>query len=357
MAASNRPPLVHAQTAPPQGQGVTAGIPQQQLMQPGRPQQQLQPNQQPGLPQPGQQPLNHVQLAQGYPQPGRPQTGPPQPANQQFAVQPGRPPVVQNPAGVAVNFNAQAQAQIGFNQQQQQQQQYPYMRPVMMGNLPPPPPFPPPQFGPGRPGPPPPPPPQQQGNLDPNLTAAAAMVASSAVSAALRPDPAQAQGGHGGQGYAHGDNSYNAGHAEAGNHYAGAPPPPPPPPPPPTEQQSSFPSDAYANNGYAAGDTTYVTNNIYMDNSATAATYTTYDNTGYGATTTYGGADYGGGAANYTGGDASSSTLYADAGATASFSLEGCTDAGSGDGGLVAAAAAASTSVDYSGSSWGDWFS
>ncbi|KAJ2986866.1 hypothetical protein NUW58_g4827 [Xylaria curta] len=318
-ASANRPPLAHAQTAPPHAHGAPGTVPQLQSMQAG------QPYQQPGRPQ-----IGHPQAGHSLPVQA-------QPIHQPVGVQtPGRPPVIQNPAlaaGVAVNFNAQAQAQASF----MQQQQFPPGRPVVVG-IPPPPPLPPPMFNAGPPGP--------QGparsDVDPNLAAAAAVVAGSAVAAAFRQDNAQSQQAHGNAG----------GHAQPA-HATNAEPH--------HEQAygSSIPPQApvaYGDNNYAAADTTHSVNNtyventevvnntIYIDNSTSVVTDTTFNSTGYADTTSFGGIDVTASASV----DASmNSTFYADSSAT-TFSMDESMNVASTSGFAMA-------SVDYSGSGYGDF--
>lgn len=372
-ATSQRPQVIHAQTALPQSHNILGSVPQNQSVQmgqqyhPAKPQvmyqQQGQP--QPGGPQPWNPQQGHPQqgqLQQGQPHQGQPhqgqQQGPPQqghpqqarpqqrqthpgwpqsshppPGQQNVGSQPyARPPVAQNPtvtAGVAINFNGQGQAQIGFNQQQQ----YPMMRPATVGNQPPSA-----TIGMqsnGVQG-------QAQFNVDPNMSA---VLIGSTVQAAFRPDrPQQSQQGshHQGDGQAdHAPHSepHSAGHHEySTENHAGAQAPTP-----------------YAENNYATGDTTYIdgtNSNIYGDNTANNsadADNTAYAETNYVDTTTYSNTDM-----TYVDASYQDSTAYGGTDVAADCSNntyswdESINVASSTDIDI--------TTTDYSGGSWGDFF-
>ncbi|KAF2963262.1 hypothetical protein GQX73_g10306 [Xylaria multiplex] len=257
----NRPPLTHAQTAPPQAHGIPGATPQYQPAQIGQQQQpvkiqplQVQQHHQLGKPQPGythpssfqrpplsqpqlsQPPLSQPQLSQpqlsqpqlSQPQLSQPQLSQPQlsqppfsqPTYQPVGIQtPGRPPVAynQNPALAqqlaAININAQAQAQASIAQAQAnlyQQQQYPLVRPFMVSNAPPSA-----MMNPVVPNA----QPQEQAGIDANTAATAAMMIGSAVGAALRPNNSQPQHAYGNtQGYAPQDHASQAGSNGAENH-------------------------------------------------------------------------------------------------------------------------------------------
>ncbi|TGJ81143.1 hypothetical protein E0Z10_g7628 [Xylaria hypoxylon] len=360
---ANRPPLAHAQTAPPQANGIPGAAPQHQPMQMGQQQ------------QPDALNLDILSLGSlnlGQPQPGQPQLGRPQPTYQPVGIQtPARPPVVynQNPtpaAGVAVNINAQAQAQANFYQQQQ----YALVNPVMVSNPPRPV-----TVGAGAPNS------QAEGqaNIDANTAANAAIMISSVIGAALRPGPSQPQHANGNsQGYAQQDHTPYAGSHSAENqgypaenhgypaenygysaeNHAVA-----------HEQvyDSSIPPQAsatYTDNSYMTTDTTYVdnssysANNVYLDNtdvtnntigidnSTTSFADMTYSDTSYVDATLYSNTDI---TTDISIDVDVNSTLYAD-GSVAAFSVdESITIASTSD---VAVA-----STDYSGDSWGDFFS
>ncbi|KAI0533952.1 hypothetical protein GGR58DRAFT_84533 [Xylaria digitata] len=360
--SANRPPLTHAQTAPPQAHGIPGVAPQHQPVQIGQQQQQqpvkIQPlqsqqHQQPGKPQPGYTHPNPYQ---------RPPHS--QPTYQPVGIQtPGRPPVVynQNPALAqqlaAVNIHAQAQAQAGIAQAQAnlyQQQQYPIVRPFMVNNMPPPA-----MINPMAPNA----QPQEQPIIDANTAATAAVMIGSAVGAALRPNNSQPQHAYGNtQGYAPQDHAPHAGSngAEnhgypAGNHAGGYEQP----------HDSSIPPQApttYTDNNYTATDTTYVDNSTYsannvyidntdvvnntiiIDNSTASAVDTTYSDTSYVDATSFNNTEI---TTNVNIDVDINSTVYADSG-VAAFSVDESLNIASTTDVTVA-------SADYSGNSWGDF--
>ncbi|KAI8627678.1 hypothetical protein F5Y19DRAFT_161780 [Xylariaceae sp. FL1651] len=107
-SSTQRPPIIHAHTAPPQAHGIPGAPPTQQHMQMN---QQYQPGKiqpahpqlnspqaghmghlQPGYPQPGHPQPGHPQTQPAHPQPGHPQPGHPQPGHPQPGhPQPGHP--------------------------------------------------------------------------------------------------------------------------------------------------------------------------------------------------------------------------------------------------------------------------
>ncbi|KAJ3573793.1 hypothetical protein NPX13_g4577 [Xylaria arbuscula] len=375
-----RPPLAHAQTAPagsatqhqpvPMGQQPPGKLQPQPVQHHQHP---LQPQQgqvgQPRPPQPGH--LNQPQLGYplpppppgpppqpgqikptlpGHPQPGHPHVGQPQLGNTQplqhpaGAQIPGRPPFVQvqSPAlqaGIAVNLNAQAQAQANFYRPQ-----YPPMHPAMAGGI--------------RPttGPPGPPgaPTNEQPIIDPMTANAMATIVGSAIGSAFRPDHSQPQNAHTSpQGHAPQEYSSHPGQDTA-EHGAGA-----------HEQayHSAAPaqtSAAYADNNYMA-DTSYtdnssyaanntyvdntdvVNNTIVIDNSTTVLADTTYNDASYTDMSSFNNTDI---TASTAIGIDMNSTVYVDSNMAAYGMDESLT-----------VAATSEVSVDYSGDSWGDWFS
>ncbi|GAW18935.1 hypothetical protein ANO14919_084180 [Xylariales sp. No.14919] len=368
-ANTNRPPLNHAQTAPPQAHGIPGAAHQYQPVQIGQQQQpvKIQPlhqqqnqqqHQQQGRPQPGY--THPSQLHSGHSQ-----LGYSQPAHSQTTYQPvgtqtvGRPPIVYNQnsaptVGVAVNLNAQAQAQASFYQQQQQQQQYALVNPVTVNNSPQPV-----LVNPGAPNS------QAPGqvNIDVNTAATAAIMVGSAIGTALRPDHSQPQHAYGNaQGYAQQEHTSHAGSHGAENHgysaenHAG------------THEQahdSSNPPPAsatYTDNNYTATETTYtdnssysvnnvyvdntdvVNNTIIIDNSTAGVVDTAYNTTSYADATSFNSTDI---TTNMSIDVDMNSTLYANGGVSA-FSVDESFN-------ITSTSDVTGASVDYSGDSWGDF--
>ncbi|KAI2621585.1 hypothetical protein GGS21DRAFT_535717 [Xylaria nigripes] len=373
---SNRPPLMHAQTAPVQG------LSQYYPLQPGQQNQfgKLQsinplPNYQPGQPQPARpQPVLGqpgqtlpIQDQSTYPQPG---PGRPQPTQNQPLRPPagpqivGRPPIAQNPAppgGMAANFNSQVQTQNGFNQRQQ----YP-MRPSMMGNQPPP--------GTMRPGA-----PGLQAQAQANADTSTAALVSSAIGAVFHQQQAQgsaqehAQPEHTAHAESNGaeNHEYASENREETNEQGYDSYVPPPLPPPPvtyadsgnytaaetpltySDNDNYMATDTAAtllyseNSNYTTSDTTYIdntnsstninteiiTNNVYIDNSSSS---NIVDNTMYADTTTYSNAEYE--YVDSTSYETTTTNFYSDANAV---TYESTSDFAVG-------------SVDYSGDAWGN---
>ncbi|KAI0100724.1 hypothetical protein GGR51DRAFT_342850 [Nemania sp. FL0031] len=124
-ANTNRPPLAHAQTAPPQAHGAPGTVQHQtiqmgQQLQPGRPQLVQQQNHPQGHPQPGFP--QQGQFQPRPPQPGYPQAGNVQPGQYQPAQhQPGHPQVGHSQPG----HPQPGQHQAGQHQPGQPQQGHP----------------------------------------------------------------------------------------------------------------------------------------------------------------------------------------------------------------------------------------
>ncbi|KAI0525443.1 hypothetical protein F5B22DRAFT_642462 [Xylaria bambusicola] len=375
---ATRPPLTHAQTAPPQTHGVPGAITQAQLAQigqqpPGKLQPQpLQQHQylhqpqagQPKPPQPGhpnQPQLGHPQhlghphppqpgqikpTLPSHPQSGHPHLGQSQPGHAQPLQQPagiqtlGRPPIVQiqNPAlqaGIAVNLNAQAQAQASFYQQPQ----YPPVNPVMVNGV--------------RPV-------ASSSNdhmsIDPMTATAVATLVGTAVGTALRPDHPQPQTAHGNtQSYAHQDHASQPGPSSAAHsaetHEQAYHSTAPAPAPASYADNSYLAETAYTDNSAYSANNTYVdntevNNTIVIDNSTTIVADTTYNNANYSDMTSFSNTDI---TTSTALGYDVNSAVYTDNSTTAFSVDESFTIAATSD--------VAVTSVDYSGDSWGDFFS
>lgn len=414
-ASTNRPPLAHAQTAPPQAQGIPGAAPQHQQMpvgqqyQPGKPQQpQPQPayhpgHPQPGYPQPGQ--LQSRPPQQGYPQPGHPQPGHPQPGHpqpghpqpghpqpvrpQSIQPQPGHPqpgppqpshpqmshpqplrpqsvqpqsmysqpmyqPVgIQTPGQPHVVQNPTLAAGVGVNFNAQAQAQITF-NPQQQYTL-----TQPVMVGNFPPPPPFPPapvgaaPPSNDGpNIDPNVAAAAASVINTAINAAFRPDHSQPQHAQGNaHGYAQPEHTAHAESHGAGNHGYAA-----------ENHAGAQEQAAYTDNSYAATDTTYVdnssysVNNTYVDNTDTANNTVYMDNSStVVADPTYSNASYVD-TTSYTSADVTTNiTVDVDVNSTYYADTGVSTFSVDETISVTETTDVTGASVDYSGGDWGDF--
>ena len=240
---------------------------------------------------------------------------------------------------MAVNINAQAQAQTGFYQRPQ----YPPMNPVMASGVRP---------TAGPPGV----PANGQPIIDPMTANAVATIVGSAIGSASRPGHSQPQNTNAStQGYAQQDYASHPGPGSA-EHGAGAHEQAyhqTAPGQTPAYADNSYVTDrtctdnsSYAVNNTYAENTDVVNNTIVIDNSTTVLADTTYNNASYADASSFNNTDI---TASIATDIDTNSAIYTDSNMT-TFGMDESFS-------VAATSEVAATSVDYSGGSWGDFFS